>query len=115
MDFTGNLKAGNHTQNGTCLTLGGYDDVHEGAAVAVLDAEGKTVAMGDARETGLQVPSGSTSMTDAWCGFAFTVADVPTGGDFYSIVIASRDPFRMTEEEIFDGPSLTLGKVPSQS
>lgn len=115
MDFTGNLKAGNHTQNGACLTRAGYDDIRDGASVAVLDAAGKTVAMGEVDEEGLQVPPGSTSMTDAWCGFAFTVPGVPTDGGFYSIAIASRDPYRVTEEEAFDGPELTLGDIPGQS
>lgn len=75
-------------------------DLRRGAQVTVTDASGKTIAVGELGD-GLGVaeerPDGKT---DWWCRFTFSVANVPSGGDFYGLQIAERPVKRFPASEI---------------
>lgn len=115
-DFVANLQAGQNDELGPCTVETGYEDQTDGAQVVITDADGSTIGISTLTATGLQVASGSTSMTDTWCGFTFTVDDVPTGSGFYGIATGHRDPVQFTEDEAFSPDLvLTLGDVPAQS
>ncbi len=115
-DFAGNVQAKNTSEDGPCLVEAGYDDQQDGAQVVVTDATGKTVGVGALKATGLQVLSGSTAMTDTWCGFTFSVLKVPRGSGFYGVAIGHRDPVQFPEDKLFAAPiALALGTIPGQS
>lgn len=109
-----NVQSGQNVVGGQCTVEDGYDDQAQGAQVVVTDAAGETVGIGELASVGLQILDGSEDMSDTWCGFRFTVEDVPTGSDFYGIAVGHRDPIQFTEDEVFtEGVDLTLGDVPA--
>ena len=108
-----NVQQGNTNKGGTCIVEDGFDDQESGAQVVVSDASGETVGLGSLVSRGLQASPGTTDMQETWCGFTFTVKDVPTGSEFYGVAIGNRDPVQFPEDELFGGGlSLTLGDVP---
>jgi len=113
LDFTGNWQAGNNAQHGTCLVAPGYQDLVDGAQVAVLDASGAVIGVGALVSTGLELIDGGDALTEAYCGFTFRVEDVPKGSGFYGLEIASRDALRYPEAEAFAPLELTLGTIPT--
>jgi len=113
LDFTGNWQAGNNAQHGTCLVAPGYQDLVDGAQVAVLDASGAVIGVGALVSTGLELIDGGDALNEAYCGFTFRVEDVPKGSGFYGLEIASRDALRYPEAEAFAPLELTLGTIPT--
>lgn len=76
-------NARNYTTVGSwCQGDGAYQDLREGAAVKVTDAAGKLIAVGHLGEGEL----GYTFAAGNYCGFPFTVTDVPEI-EFYVIEV----------------------------
>jgi len=99
--------------DGPCSVESGYDDIEDGGQVAILDANGATVALTNLESTGLQIEPGKTSMVHTWCGFTFEAPAVPTGRGFYAITTGHRDPYRIAEAELFSSDlELKLGDIP---
>lgn len=79
----------------------GYDDIASGAPVAVKDASGKTVALGEL---------GQGKDVDAGCGFSFSVKDVPAGLGIYGIEVTHRGVIQYKEAALKkDGAAMSLG------
>ena len=112
-DVSANLQAGYNDQGGTCLTPGGYDDMHDGAQVKVLNGAGDVLKAGTLDAYGLDVPNGSTSMTDAFCRFDFEVTGVPAGEAVYQVEIGSRDPYAIPDNDDPENLKIELGDVPA--
>lgn len=85
---------------GGCRTYGGYTDIHEGAEVLVRNQDGAVVATGKLHKG---IYEGDL------CLFPFTVADVPSGEDFYEVTVGDRGGPHFTEEEMEAGVELVLG------
>lgn len=93
----------------TCVTLGGFTDISEGAAVTVGDSTGKTVAIG-ALEAG-QVTG--TAGQPASCEFDFTIM-VPAGQSEYTVTISHRGTRVFTPAQVQSSEiQLTLGTAGS--
>lgn len=80
----------------------GYDDIASGAPVAVKDASGKTVALGELGQ--------GKDVGDAGCGFFFSVKDVPAGLGIYGIEVTHRGVIQYKEAVLKkDGAVMSLG------
>lgn len=77
-----------------CKGIGGFADIISGAAVTVYDAKG-TVVGSDSLENGHVAGSGSYGP----CTFAFTVAGVPDGSNFYQVEISHRGKLTVSEAD----------------
>lgn len=64
-----------------CTAAAGYEDVHDGAQVVVLDAEGTILAVGE-----LEYGRPGSGLD---CQFKFSVEEVPKGKGFYSIDVGN--------------------------
>lgn len=88
-----------------CRGSGGYDDIRQGAAVTVYDADGKTVAVG-ALGAGRYASEDST----APCVFSVAVPDVPGGSRFYKVEVTHRGQITVTAADAQAGGfAATLG------
>jgi hypothetical protein len=85
-----------------CTTVGGYQDIAEGAAVVVSDSAGKTVALG-------RLGPGKGVLGNNDCGFSFTV-NVPAGLGFYGIEVSHRGRIQYTEADLARPVQLSLGR-----
>jgi hypothetical protein len=85
----------------TCTTGGGFDDIRQDAQVVVTDAAGKTIALG-------QLGGGSWKR-DVGCIFLFTVPDVPAGEKFYGIEVSHRGRVQHTAEQLAAPLELSIG------
>lgn len=80
-----------YTGTATCAGKGGYQDLHGGAQVSVLDSAGAVVALG-------QLLPGTVGATG--CVFLFAVIDIPAGKGFYEVTVAHRGGVRYAETEL---------------
>lgn len=110
IDITSVLKAKSPTIGVTpCKAQsGGYDDIHAGAQVTVRDADGKTVALGTL-DSGLLAGKPGTLLILSKCSFSFSITDVPSGGDFYSVEVAHRGQVNYSAVQMQSALKLTLG------
>lgn len=89
-------------EGGPCNGEGGYDDIHPGTQVRVLDSGGKL----------LQVSSLQTGviMQDRSCKFAFDVDDVPRGHKLYAVEVSHRGELSYQESRLFgENLEMSLG------
>jgi hypothetical protein len=75
--------------------------IKPGATVTVYDSAGKVV--------GLSILRSGAVTSDLDCVFPFTVADVPTGQDFYLIEVANTGKVTFAGDQA-EAPALSLGK-----
>lgn len=105
-----NLAFGSST--GECRGKGGYEDLHEGAPVAVADASGRTVAIGQLgpgeSTTAPGIAEGSPVLLVA-CTFPVEVLDVPEGERFYRITLTHRGAVEYSREQLRQPLALTIG------
>jgi hypothetical protein len=82
---------------------GGYEDITQGAGVAVKDPSGKTVALG-------QLGAGKDLPDGLGCSFPFTVTDVPSGLKIYGVEVTHRGVIQYKEAALKkDGAVMSLG------
>ncbi len=94
----GKVSAANDT---TCSSLGGYDDINEGAQVKVT-VDGSTVALG-------KLEAGSPAMDNYACKFEFSLADLPSGKNFYSVEVSHRGGMEYSQADLEAGIELSIG------
>lgn len=85
----------------TCEGRGGYSDIHAGTQVVVKSASGEVLATGSL--TG-GTPTGITE-----CTFSYSVGPIPGGQSNYGMTVSHRGDLYYSEDELKDGPALTLG------
>lgn len=104
-----NLNFGSHT--GECAGAGGYSDLREGAAVAVANSSGRTIAigrLGAGKSTTSGGSNGSVARLAA-CTFPIKVEGVPDGEDFYAVTVTHRGAQQYSREQLKQPIVLTLG------
>lgn len=89
----------NSSAGGECKGYGGYGDITPGAQV-VISTGGETVGTGELGEGTYQT---------GWCSFPFTVDDVPSGSNFYTVEVSGRGGIEYTQEELETELDLGLG------
>jgi hypothetical protein len=94
---------------GSCLSIGGYDDIETGAQVIVTDADGKTVAVTTLSDGVLVAGVEPYQRELSTCQFAFAVK-VEGKSDFYGIHVGDevRGTVQYTRTQMTAGPELTL-------
>jgi hypothetical protein len=97
---SGTLYLAEGRMRGRCVGELGYNDIQGGGQVAITDASGKVLAIGEL-DAGESQGSG--------CLFHFTVPNVPAGKGIYAIEIGRRPPVRYNEVDLKDGVDLSLG------
>ncbi len=80
----------------------GFNDLHEGAEVRILNADREVVAKGS-------LGVGFVTKFRATCRFQFAVA-APAGLGVYGISVGRRTPVQVTEEQASVGISLNIGR-----
>ncbi|GAA1628693.1 hypothetical protein GCM10009679_37170 [Saccharothrix algeriensis] len=90
---------GNNTAG--CFGRGGYDDLHVGTRVVITDATQRVVGVGEIT---------ATDERDWRCKLLFQVEGVPADSDFYSVIIANRDPLEVSAAEASKPLDLSLGR-----
>lgn len=100
--LTGSTTSSSHADF-ECEGKGGYSDIGPSTAVTVSDETGTLIAKGRLTE------SFGTASSSGYCGFAFTVPDVPTGMKYYQVEVSHRGSLSYTEDEAADGVELSLG------
>lgn len=105
---------------GWCAGRGGYDDIREGAQVAVTGPDGTVLGIGKltgavAKTEHLDAPSPDAIeiMDGVWqravaCVLAFTVYDIPAGHRIYGIEVSRRGVVQRAEDDL-SGVALTIG------
>ncbi len=83
-----------------CSGVGGYDDMRQGAPVAITADDGKTLALGKLEEG---------RFTPGRCTFKFAVGEVPAGHKFYGVEVGHRGVIKETEEDVRRPLALSLG------
>lgn len=81
---------------GGCEGTGGYEDISLGTSVTVYDAAGAVIA------TDMLVLSEYDAAAGT-CTFDVSVADVPTGHEFYQVEISHRGKIQLSAEEAQSG------------
>lgn len=100
------------SSTGECRGKGGYEDLHEGASVAVADAGGRTIAIGKLgpgeSTTAPGVAEGSPVRLVA-CTFRLEILDVPEGEHFYRITVTHRGTMEYSREQLRQPLMLSIG------
>ncbi|MCI2956764.1 hypothetical protein MN032_03575 [Agromyces atrinae] len=88
---------------GKCTAADGFEDVHTGAQITLLDSDGAVVALGELEK--------GRNNNSKECFFKFTIADVPLGYKFYSVDVgnAFRGVYTIAESELAKYHSLYIG------
>ena len=93
---------GGSSAGAECFPSDGYDDIAEGTSVVVMDAAGKTVAIG-------KLGAGETGSYLLSCNFKFKVTGVPAGAKFYKVEVSHRGAVQYTEKQMHQTLDLSLG------
>jgi type 1 fimbria pilin len=80
----------------------GYSDIRSGGAVKITDASGETVALGELSTGAFQ------EVAPYGCRYAFVVADVPAGHEFYGVQVGREGRGEMTVSAAEAGAPLEL-------
>lgn len=101
-----------HAMGGACVTDGGYSDIRTGAQVTVADSAGKAIALG-ALESGYVTevfgPGTAVEGMAYKCSFGFTVNDVPSSEQIYSVGVSHRGKVNFTRDKLNEPLALTIG------
>lgn len=84
-----------------CEGQGGYADMRAGATVTVTDGDGNVVALGEL--------AAGTARGYGVCVWEFRIDGIPTGRRFYGVEVSRRGMLRVSESELGDPLTLTLG------
>lgn len=93
---------GGSSAGGACSPSEGYDDIAEGTSVVVMDAAGKTIAIG-------KLGAGETGSYLLACNYKFKVTGVPVGAKFYKVEVSHRGAVQYTEKQMHQTLDLSLG------
>jgi hypothetical protein len=105
-------SASEQAMGGVCVTEGGYSDVRTGAQVTVADAAGKALALGALESGHVSEVFGPGTAVEGMaykCVFGFTVNDVPSGEQIYSVEVSHRGKINFPKDKLSDPITLTLG------
>ena len=95
-----------------------YPDVDSGAQVTLRDSTGATVGIGSLQNgghllgwsaNGARLYSTSDSFVYDYCTFNFTIPNVDSGDQFFSIEVAGRGEVAYSRDDLEQGVSLSLG------
>lgn len=89
----------------TCVMVGGYTDISQGAAVTVGGDKGQTLAIGSLAAGTVSGAAGQP----ASCEFGFDV-QVPGGLSLYTVTISHRGTQTFTPDQVAQGIELSLGQ-----